>query len=106
MAGKNGGARPGSGRKKAPHTIETEARRKVIVEFVSKNLIELLEIWIGLARSADKDSVRESAVTHLIEQAYGKPKSVVDLGDSEELGVLILPKRMIAGTNDKDDEDE
>lgn len=47
--GKNGGVRPGAGQKKAPHSIEAEAARKLIVERVTANLTPLLNAQVSLA---------------------------------------------------------
>jgi hypothetical protein len=88
----NGGKRPGAGRKKAAHTIETEAMRAFIVNKVRENLEPLLSAKLDLALGVLIDEshgqgeprvYREApdgnAIQYLLNQSIGKPTEHVDV---------------------------
>ena len=95
--GKNGGVRPGAGRPRAPHTIETEATKKAIVERVNAEAKELMDAWLDVAKGhfvyvktasgetkVYKRPPNSTAIKDIIERAHGKPKQDVDVTSNGE----------------------
>jgi hypothetical protein len=86
---KQGGSRKGAGRKKAQHTIETEAMRAFIVNKVKENLEPLLAAKLDLAlgvriQGDDGESFYTKApdpgsIQYLLNQSIGKPTEHVDV---------------------------
>jgi hypothetical protein len=86
-----GGARKGAGRKKAQHTIETEAMRAFIVSKVKENLEPLLTAQLDLAlghlvqETDDEGGERVyskspdgKAIEYLLNQSIGKPTEFIE----------------------------
>ena len=70
MAGKNGGARPGAGRKKgqkANHTLQAEAARKKLIEMYSVAAEQINLVLIDKALKGDMLAIKE-----LHDRAFGK----------------------------------
>lgn len=88
---KNGGKRPGSGRKKgskANHTIQAEAMRKYVVERIAAEIGPIMDAQIALAKGAlmsinGKNAFIEKpdvgAGKYLIDQGIGKAKEQVEV---------------------------
>jgi hypothetical protein len=113
---KRGGKRQGAGRKKAQHTIETEAMRAFIVSEVNKQLKPLLEAKFDLAlgvRVQDNDGEAfytrppdGNAIQYLLNQSIGKPKESVEHSGKLTIGQIL--KRLNDGetATEQDMEDE
>jgi len=97
-----GGKRPGAGRKKAPHTIETELMRKKLVEKVNQEFEPILEGQIEKAKGLYyekqmldgqiriyKKEPDNKAAEYLINQSIGKPKETLDLGNKDGEPIAI-----------------
>ena len=88
------------GRRKAGHTVEAEAARKKIVEIVNAEMPKLMAEWLNIAYTAKSQAVRASAIKDILERAYGKPKTMLDFGDGEDLGFVVLPARLAANESE------
>lgn len=91
--GKNGGKRPGAGRKKAQHTIATEKMREFLVNKIAEEMEPILQAQIDAAKGisfeeVDKDGNRinvykklpdTKAGEYLLNQGVGKPKETTEL---------------------------
>lgn len=71
---KNGGRREGAGRKKAPHTIESEAAKKKLIEIVNANIEAITLPQVEKAKKGDT-----SAYTALMDRAHGRPSQQVEV---------------------------
>lgn len=95
MAGKNGGARPGAGRKKGFAAIQAEMKRDLTARLLQKE-------WTPMVKRLIKEvKLRGSveAFKTLRDSAYGKPKETADINVSA-FSLLDL------GAKAKDDDDE
>jgi hypothetical protein len=124
-----GGKREGAGRKKAPHTIASEAARKLVIERVLANLEPLLTAQIEAAKGIYVEKETESGTVivfrekpdvgagkYLIDQTIGKAKESVavqitdktleDLLDEDELEVEEETTPTSASPDDTTPQDE
>lgn len=77
-----GGARPGAGRKKgskAPHTLEAETYRKVLIQKIVENAKPLAEALLAKGLTGDVPALKE-----INERALGKVKDSVDITSKGE----------------------
>ena len=66
---KNGGRRPGSGRKKGvPNKVTSEVR-----SLAQQYGAEVIEMLVDLARNGEAENTRVAAGRELLDRAYGKP---------------------------------
>ncbi len=117
MAGveNNGGTRSGAGRKKASHTIKSEAMRKKMIEMVNEKLEPLINAYLDSALGLhievkEKDGKKRryqkapdiTALKSLIDQAMGRAKESV-----EHSGVVTLEDAYLeAAKKSKENEKE
>lgn len=84
MAGKNGGARPGAGRKPGIASIEAERTRDFIAQKIATNIGPIVEAQIKKAIQGDSGSFRE-----LMDRAFGKAAQSVALDMKGNISVLF-----------------
>jgi hypothetical protein len=111
-----GGKRQGAGRKKAAHTIETEAMRAFVVETVQKNLKPLLAAKLDLAlgvKVQDNDgelfytrAPDGNAIQYLLNQSIGKPKESINHTGHLTIGKILKRLNDGATSTEQDMEDE
>jgi len=92
MAGKNGGARPGAGRKKGVATLAKEKGRALIAKMLEENLEPIVLVAIQQAISGDKH-----ARDWLTDNGYGKPSQSIDhttLGKEMPQPIMPLPSHV------------
>lgn len=73
----NGGARPGAGRKqgyKAPHTLEAETYRKILIQKIVAKAGPLADALVSKGLTGDVQALKE-----INERALGKVKDNIDL---------------------------
>jgi len=84
MAGKNGGARPGAGRKKGVSTLLGEKVRAKIAEMVEKEVVPMTKAQIKKAVNGDTQAYKE-----LMDRGFGKVKEHVDVTTDGEKIVFV-----------------
>lgn len=89
-----GGKRPGAGRKKAPHTIATETARARIIKRVEEESDKLMAEWLKIAYTAKSPALRAQVIKDIFDRGFGRPKTMLDFGDENDTGVVILPARI------------
>lgn len=85
---KRGGKREGAGRKKAPHTIATEAFRKRLIEKIIKEQDPIIEKLIERAKTGS-----EKAIEMILERVIGRPITPLDHGGE---GLEALTKAILS----------
>lgn len=95
---KNGGFRPGAGRKKAPHTIEAEKAREYITKRVSEELEPIITKAIEQAKAGDATARRD-----LMDRAYGKPTESMDVTSGGK--PIPILNALLPNNSDKKDSD-
>jgi hypothetical protein len=104
--GQNGGKRPGAGRKKAPHTIASEAARKLVIETVVKelkpNLRAQIDAAIGLYVEKDVDGKKVRVYREKPDVAAGKYLVDHTIGKAKESIAVDLTTRTLEDLLDED----
>lgn len=72
--GKKGGRRPGSGRKKASHTISAEAARAKLIKLAAKEIGPIALVLIKKAKEGDMAAIKE-----LYSRVLGQPLQPVEM---------------------------
>ena len=68
VRGKNGGARPGAGRKPG----KLSAAKRELKELAREHVPAMLKALVQIAKESDSDAARVSAIKEVIDRAYGK----------------------------------
>lgn len=83
---KNGGIRPGQGRKKAQRTIGTEQFREYLVAEVMRERVPLIKVLMDSGKAGNINAIKE-----LFDRAFGKSKESVDVTSKGE-SINVLPE--------------
>ena len=83
--GVKGGWRPGAGRKKATHTIQSEALKKALVEAVIREKEPLIKALIAKGKKGDVPALRE-----ILERVIGKVSLPMEHSGPEGKPIPIL----------------
>ena len=81
--GTRGGWRPGGGRPKAPHTLEAEKAKALIIQRVVESLEPILKALINKAKKGDAKAAQE-----LFNRAFGKPPQAFELPEGS--GQIVI----------------
>jgi hypothetical protein len=84
----HGGKRQGSGRKKAPHTIQAEAFKAFLIEKVIAEQEPIVTALISKAKSGDVPALKE-----VMERVLGKPVPILDPEDAALLPFQLIIKQ-------------
>jgi hypothetical protein len=83
-----GGKRPGAGRKKAQHTIQSEALKAYLIAEVIKEKEPIVKALILKAKTGDVPALKE-----VFERVLGKPVPVLPDGDEAVLPFALIIKQ-------------
>lgn len=92
VRGKNGGKRPGSGRKKGTPNPATIEQKGTLAELARQHTGKAIEILLKVAEGSESDAARVSAVAQLLDRGYGKPTQAIEHNGSLwlELGERVI----------------
>ncbi len=85
---KNGGKRLGAGRpmgSKAPHTIEAQIQRELLIKFLNPHIEEICKALVKKAKKGDVHATKE-----LLDRAWGKASQAITGEGGDPIQITIV----------------